>query len=311
MEKKWRFDFKDKRRLRTRARNAIMILAGNALLAFLVAAFVIPNDIIMGGTTGIGIVINKMTGFDTAVTVLILNVVLLILGWIVLGREFFLTTVVSSVLYPLFLGLFQRIPGVDRMTDDPMLAALFAGALMGLALGMVMRAGSSTGGMDILNLILSKWLHLPVGIFVYAMDLIVVFGQAPLYGKAEPILYGILVLAIESALIDQVMVLGKAKVQVYAVSPKHEEIRRALLTKAKVGVTMSLIETGGLKNKQMAVICVTSPRKLYKVTEEILAIDPEAFLTVTKIREVRGAGFTRERVDLDLSDGGAGGGKTE
>ena len=304
MEKKRKkfIDFKDKWRMRTLARNAAMILLGNALLAFLVAAFVIPHDIIMGGTTGIGIVINKITGFDTAATVLISNLVLLLLGWIILGHEFFLTTVVSSILYPVFLGLFQRIPNVDKMTNDPMLAALFAGSLMGLALGLVMRAGSSTGGTDILNLILAKWTHLPVAVFVYLLDIIVVLGQAPLYGKAEPVLYGILVLVIESVLIDKVMIFGKAKVQVYAVSPKYEEIRRALLTKLRMGVTMSLIETGGLKNQQLAVICITSPRKLYNVTEMILAIDPEAFLTVTKIREVRGAGFTRERVERDLNE---------
>lgn len=283
-------------------KSAALILTGNALLAFLVAAFVIPHDIIMGGTTGIGIVVNRLTGFDTALTVLGLNVVLLVLGRIVLGREFFLSTIVSSVLYPILLGLFQRIPGIDAMTDNALLAALFAGSLMGIAIGLVMRAGSSTGGTDVVNLMLAKWTHLPVALFVWLVDIIVVGGQAPLYDKAEPILYGILVLVLESILVDKAMIFGKAKVEVFAVSPKYDEIRKKLLTEVRTGVTMSLIETGGMQEEQKAVICVTSPRKLYRVTEMILAVDPDAFLTVTQIREVRGAGFTRERVDKELKN---------
>lgn len=280
--------------------NTALILLGNALLAFLVAAFVVPHDIVMGGITGVGIVVNKLTGFDTALTVLILNVVLLILGRIVLGRAFFFTTVLSSLVYPVFLGLFQRIPGIRELTGDTLLAALFAGALMGVSIGLVMRAGSSTGGMDIINLILAKWTHLPVALFVWLVDLLIVGGQAPLYPGAEPLLYGILVLVLESVLVNQVMLLGKAKVEVFAVSPRYEEIRRKLLTEVRTGVTMSLIETGGMQERQKAVICVTSPRTLYRVTELILTVDPEAFLTVTQIREVRGAGFTRDRVDKEI-----------
>ena len=123
----------------------LCMLAGNALLAFLVAAFIIPHDIIMGGTTGIGIVLNRLIpGLDVSLLILILNLLLLVLGLVVLAKKFFLTTVASSVLYPVMLGFFQRIPGIESLTADPVLAAIFAGVLMGVALGLVMRVGSST-----------------------------------------------------------------------------------------------------------------------------------------------------------------------
>ncbi len=282
-------------------KNTALILVGNAMLAFLVAAFIIPHDILMGGTTGIGIVIHKLTGFETALSVLIMNVVLLLFGLWILGREFFLSTIVSSILYPLFLGLFQRIKGIDAMTDNTLLAAVFAGVLMGVSLGLVMRAGSSTGGTDIVNLVLAKWTHLPVAVFVWLVDIIIVGMQAPLYHKAEPVLYGVLVLVLESILVDKAMIFGKAKVEVFAVSPKYDEIRTRLLTDARMGVTLSHIETGGMKQQQKAVICVTSPRNLHKVTDLILAVDPEAFLTITQIREVKGQGFSRERVAKELN----------
>ncbi len=278
-------------------KTTVFILLGNALLAFLVAAFIIPHDIIMGGTTGIAIVLSKFVPIETATLVLIQNVILLIMGLIVLGKKFFFTTVASSILYPVFLGLFQRIPGIDSFTDDTLLASLFGGVLMGLALGLVMRVGSSTGGMDVLNLMMHKWFHVPVSILVWITDLIVVGGQA-LFLKPEKLLHGIVVLVLETLVLDQVMIFGKAQTQLYIVSDKFEEIRDKLLNEMNVGVTMSHIETGYLSKQQKGVLCVISSRKLYDTTELIHSIDPNAFITITKIKEVRGKGFTEKREQL-------------
>ncbi|MBQ3955684.1 MAG: YitT family protein, partial [Clostridia bacterium] len=278
---------------------AFFILAGNALLAFLVAAFVIPHDIIMGGTTGIGIVLGRVLPVETALIVLILNVVLLLAGLFVLGKKFFLTTVASSLLYPVFLGLMQRIPGIGGMTDNELLSAIFAGVLMGLSLGMVMRVGSSTGGMDILNLMLHKWFHLPVAVFVTITDFAVVGGQA-LFLKPEKLLYGIVVLVLETMVLDQVMLFGTAQIQIFAVSPHYEQIRLRLLTEIEAGVTMTMIETGCLEKQQKGVLCVIPNRKLYAATELIQEIDPAAFITVTKIKEVRGRGFTSAREPVEI-----------
>ena len=280
----------------------LCMLAGNALLAFLVAAFIIPHDIIMGGTTGIGIVLNKVIpGMDVSLFILILNLLLLLLGLIVLGKKFFLTTVASSVVYPVMLGLFQRIPGIGTLTADPVLAAIFAGCLMGVALGLVMRVGSSTGGMDVLNLVLAHWLHLPVAIFVWLGDIIIVGGQA-LFSSSEQILLGILVLVLETIILDKAMILGKAQIQIHVVSEKFEDIRQMLLNEIEAGVTMTLIETGRLRREQKGVLCVVPQRKLYNATQRIHDIDPMAFITITQINEVRGRGFTVAREVTQAED---------
>ncbi len=273
---------------------AFMILCGNALLAFLVAAFIIPHDIIMGGTTGIGIVLSNIFQVDTAIFVLVLNVALLLVGLFILGKRFFIATAASSVLYPVFLGLMERIPGIGNLTDDPLLASLFGGVLMGIALGMVIRVGSSTGGMDIVNLILHKYFHLPVSVFVYITDIIVVGGQA-IFNEPEKTLLGIVVLVLETIILEQVMIFGKSQIQIYIVSEKYEEIRESLLTELGAGVTMHYIETGHLGKMQKAVLCVIPPQKLYAANERIHQIDENAFLTITKIKEVRGKGFTKEQ----------------
>ena len=276
----------------------ISILAGNALLAFLVAAFIVPHDIVMGGTTGIGIVLHKLyPNLDISLVVLVMNIVLLVLGLILLGKKFFFATVLSSVIYPLFLGLFQRIPGIEALTDNSLLAAVFAGCLMGIALGLVMRVGSSTGGIDVLNLLFHKWTHLPVALFVYLFDVVIIGVQAFVFTPND-ILLGIVVLVLETLLLDRVMIIGKSRIELYVVSSKYEEIRTAILDQLEAGVTMSMIETGLLSESQKAVMTVIPQQKLYNATEMIRAIDPHAFMTVTKINEVRGRGFTLERMDL-------------
>lgn len=280
------------------AETTVFILLGNALLAFLVAAFIIPHDIIMGGTTGIAIVLSRMVPIDTATIVLILNVGLLLFGRAVLGRKFFLTTVASSLLYPVMLGLIQRIPNIENLTDDSLLASLFAGVLMGLALGLVMRVGSSTGGMDVVNLVFHKWTHVPVSILVWITDIIVVGGQA-LFSNSEKILLGIVVLVLETLVLDQVMIFGKAQTQLYIISEKYEAIRSAIINDLNFGVTMQVIETGFLGKPSKGVMCVIPTRKLYDTTELVHTIDDEAFITITKIKEVRGRGFTAERVPLE------------
>ena len=284
--------------VRDYAKTTVCILAGNALLAFLVAAFIIPHDIIMGGTTGIAIVLNRVIPIDTATIVLILNVVLLLFGRAVLGRKFFLTTVASSLLYPVMLGLFQRIPNIEHLTDDSLLASLFAGVLMGLSLGLVMRVGSSTGGMDVVNLVCHKWTHIPVSILVWITDFAVVGGQA-IFSSSEKILLGIVVLVLETLVLDQVMIFGKAQTQLFIISEKYEAIREALISDLNAGVTMQVIETGYLSKPEKGVMCVIPTRRLYDTTETIHAIDSEAFITITKIKEVRGRGFTKERVPLN------------
>ena len=274
---------------------ALSIVGGNAVLAFCVAAFIIPHNILIGGTTGIGIVLSHVfPGIDVSLLILILNLFLLLLGLLILGKAFAAKTVVSSILYPLLLGVIERIPGIASLTDNSVLAAVFAGILLGVALGLVMRVGSSTGGMDVVVLILHKWTHLSVAMFVWLSDIVVIGGQA-LFVPTESTLLGIFVLIFESIVLDQVMVLGKAQIQLLIITKKYEELRETLLDQLEAGVTMFMVETGRLKESQKSIMCVIPQRKLYNATELIHSIDPLAFITVSQVKEVRGRGFTLAR----------------
>lgn len=275
------------------------IFLGNVILAFSIAAFVVPHGIIMGGVTGIGIFLTHFLPVDMALLVLILNLLALLLGAVVLGKKFVLTTVASSLLYPILLGLIERIPNISAMTNNPLLAALFAGGLIGISLGMVMRVGASTGGTDVINLVLHKWFHLPVAVFLYLIDIPILCGQM-IFSQPEQILYGIVMLVVETYALNQVMLLGQSQIQVFVISSRYEEIRRKILVELEAGATMVMIENGCSRQPRLGVLCVIPPRKLYAAKELIQSVDPAAFITITQIKEVRGQGFTLERHEYPI-----------
>ena len=136
------------------------VLVGNLVLSFAVAAFTVPNGIIMGGATGIGLTISHYFPVNLSLIILAINAVLFVLGAVFLGKKFALTTIISSFIYPIFLSMVQSIPGIDKVTENnAMLAALYGGVLLGIGIGLVVRVGASTGGTDILALVLHKWFH--------------------------------------------------------------------------------------------------------------------------------------------------------
>ena len=276
----------------------ICVLLGNIALAVAVGAFIVPHGIITGGSTGIALTINHYVKGNLSVTIFIVNILLFILGTIVLGKKFALTTLVSTVVYPVFLSIVQAIPGITKLTDHIMLASLYGGAVLGLGIGLVVRVGASTGGTDILALVLHKWFHIPLAVFIYMVDFSVLLCQA-FFSNSEQILYGILVLVVAAMALNRVMLMGQSQIQLFIITEKYEEVKEKVLKEIDAGVTMVHIETGYGAKQQKGVLCVIPNRKLYSVNQVVQTVDPKAFITITQINEVRGRGFTIER-DADI-----------
>ncbi len=276
----------------------ICVLLGNIALAVAVGAFIVPHGIITGGSTGIVLTINHYVKGNLSVTIFIVNILLFILGTIVLGKKFALTTLVSTVVYPVFLSIVQAIPGITKLTDHIMLASLYGGAVLGLGIGLVVRVGASTGGTDILALVLHKWFHIPLAVFIYMVDFSVLLCQA-FFSNSEQTLYGILVLVVAAMALNRVMLMGQSQIQLFIITEKYEEVKEKVLKEIDAGVTMVHIETGYGAKQQKGVLCVIPNRKLYSVNQVVQSVDPKAFITITQINEVRGRGFTIER-DADI-----------
>lgn len=271
------------------------VLAGNLILAFTVTAFIVPQGIIMGGATGVGLTIAHYLPLSLSSVVLVVNIALFVLGALALGKKFALTTLVSTFAYPVILSAVQKIPSLGSLTENRMLASVYAGVLLGIGVGIIVRVGASTGGTDILALALHRGLHIPVAVLLYGVDFVVLGCQLP-FSDMEQVLYGIFTLMAEMLVLNQVMVMGRSQMQLFVISESYEEIRQKMLQKMDAGVTMVNIETGYEKEKSKGVLCIVPDRKLFSVKEMVHEVDPKAFITISKIHEVRGRGFTMDRL---------------
>ena len=272
----------------------IGILVGNTLYALAVAMFILPNDLITGGTTGIALFLNTTLNIPVTLFVSIFNICMFLLGWKILGKKFALTTLISSFYYPFILGILENIFKNEIMSNDTLLCVIFAGIMIGVAIGLVIRCGASTGGMDIPPLILNKKLGIPISISMYAFDFFILLGQM-LIRKREMVFYGILLVLIYTIVLDKVLVIGKSQIQVKIISSKFEQINNMIINKLDRGSTLIHGETGFMHNKYPIVLRVVNNRELTLLNNYVYQIDSDAFMIINKVNEVRGKGFSSEK----------------
>ena len=275
-------------------KNLLCILAGNTLYALGIVMFVLPEGLITGGSTGLALVFYHQFGLPIQVFVSVFNVAMFIWGAVVLGKKFALTTIVSTFYYPFILSVLQGIPGLGQMTDDKLLAVLFAGLMIGGGIGIVLRAGASTGGMDIPPLVLNKKLGLPVSATMNVMDTTILLFQM-IFADREIVLYGILLVLTYTSVLNKVLLMGESRMQVKIVSQYHEKINAAIATQLDRGVTLFKSTTGYLKHDGYVVMSVVTHRELVQLNRLIQEIDPQAFIVINEVNEVRGRGFTLKK----------------
>lgn len=273
----------------------LMILLGNLLYSFAIAFFILPSGLITGGTTGIALFVNYMTGLEISVFVLIFNIVMFIAGLIILGKTFALSTVLSSIAYPFMLSFAQwlnRLTG--DLTHDLILCTIFGGLLIGIGIGIVIRAGASTGGMDIPPLVLNKKFGINVSVSLYVFDFTILILQM-FFSNREQILYGILLVCIYTFALEKVLIMGKSKTQVEIISEKYKEINELIITRFDRGTTIYKANGGYTGNEAHAVLTVINRRELFAIQEAVMKLDPAAFIIISLVNEVKGRGFTLQK----------------
>lgn len=271
-----------------------MVVLGNVLYALAIKLFLFPIGLATGGTTGIALFMNYAAGIPVSLFVLLFNVVMLIVGYFLLGGQFAVTTVVSTFVYPISLELLNRLLPDIVLTQDMLLCTIFAGLGVGLGLGIVIRAGASTGGMDIPPLVLNRYFKIPVSAGLYLFDFCILLAQM-LFCPVEKVLYGILMMLIYTLVLDKLILMGTMRTEVKVVSQKSKEIRDAILQQMDRGVTLLTGESGYLHQNTQVVMSVISNRELPRVEKLIHSIDPESFMVVSRVSEVRGRGFSMSK----------------
>ena len=271
--------------------SVLMVIAGNIIYTLSVKLFLLPANLMSCGTTGIALVINHFLNIPMSAFIFAFNVAMLAVGWLVLGRQFAMTTILSSLLYPLFLETLNRMLGDVVVTENILLNVLFAGMGLGVSLGIVMRAGASTGGMDIPPLILKKFFRIPVSATLWAFDFCILLTQM-FFHSLEDLLHGVLLIIVISISLNKVMLLGTSRTEVKIISSKSGLIRDAVLSQVDRGVTM-LHGAGGYSGTETEIIMsIVSNYELPKIEQLARSIDPDCFMIISRVSEVWGRGFS-------------------
>ena len=269
----------------------LLMVLGNVVYALTVKLFLLPANLISCGTTGLAITVNHFLGIPMTTFILVFNIAMLVVAWLTLGKQFALTTIFSSLFYPIALEILNRVLGDVCITEDLLLNTVFSGLGLGLSLGMVMRGGASTGGMDIPSLILKKYFHVPISVTLWTFDFVIMLMQM-MFHTLEDLLYGVLLLMMISFALNKILLLGTSRTEVKIVSSRSETIRDAILSQVDRGVTMLHGEGGFLHAPTEIILSVVSNHELPKIERLARDIDPECFMIVTRVTEVWGRGFS-------------------
>lgn len=272
----------------------LSIILGNAMLAFSICAFVVPNNIMLGGANGIALALQNFIPVRLSILSAAVNISLFALGFAFMGWKFAANSLLSTIIYPLILAVFETLPLGTLFNENIVISALFCGILCGAGIGLVVRVGGSTGGMDIPPCILNKYKGIPVGTSIMFFDTLVVLAQVAISGT-EGVLLSLLVIAVVSATVNKVVVTGENKIQIIIISPKIQEIRQEILRNVDCGVTM-LDSEGGYEGKRgQAILSVVYASKYPIIRDAALKLDKNAFIVASDVTNVNGQGYTIER----------------
>ena len=267
---------------------------GVFLAAITAAFFLSPNNIVGGGVTGLAIIVKDIFGGNIGIFIFLVNVILLVFAFIFMGKEFFFKTLYGSLMYPVYVSLIQFI--MAKFTYEPIdlfLVVLFGGILMGFGMGITVKNGGSTGGVDIIQAILFKYLHIPYSTTLYVIDGILITIGMFNFGLTNA-LAAVVYLYVVGKMLDNVVFGGFDKRAVYVISDKNEEIKEWALNTLVRGVTNFQAEGGYRNDKRKVLLCVLSTREYFLLRNKVEELDKAAFVFVTKATEVRGLGFSLE-----------------
>ena len=254
-------------------------------------AFLIPGGIASGGGTGLCTILYFATGIPVAYSFFVLNAVLLIIGFLMLGKGFGVKTIFAIILSSL---LFDFLPNLDFVVtfDDRLVTAIVGGLVEALGIGLVLMSGGSTGGTDIVAMVINKYWPISPGRVYLITDLFIIASVLLVPGKdVNDMMYGYVTMVTFSFAIDWVLMGSKSSAQIYIFSKKYQEISDHIVHNLNRGVT-ALNSVGGYSGQEGKVLLVICRKQqLQSVVNEVKAIDPKAFVSVSSVSSVYGEGF--------------------
>lgn len=270
----------------------VIITIGSAIFSAAVNFLLEPAEITPGGLTGISVILHDTLNFQTGITLFILNIPLVLLGFGVFGMGFILKTAYSVFLTSLFLDVFGKLS--NPFSFDMIISSVFGGVLLGLGLGLVMLRGSTTGGIDIaVKLLGVRFKKIPMGRFFLLLDSAVIFLAVLVYSNIETGLYSIIAIFLSSHVVD-LLLYGKDDGRIFfIVTEKEKLIKEKILSSANRGVTLIRAEGGYTGGEKTVLLCAARVGEIKKLRKIVFENDPKAFFFIANVSEINGEGFDR------------------
>ena len=277
-----------------------LLILGSALFAVGDVMFVNPYHLAPGGVYGLANVFNALFGWKISVAGICMDIPLLIIGFIILGNRFGIKTIISTILLPLFMQFMHRVygyasliePGVtDGMFQHQIIASIFGGIVYGVGLGLVYRSRATTGGSDIISMIMRKYTHLSMGICNIIVDGIITLSTVLAFGDWKLPMYSWIIIFVCSRVIDFILEGPKRAKTMMIITGEAEKIRDFIINDMGRGAT--LIPGKGLYSGsgRDIIYVVVGRREMIRLREKVSQVDPAAFVNVIDSAEILGEGF--------------------
>lgn len=282
-------DGKEKKSRKRRVADYIIIAAASVLYAMGISLFLDPNNLASGGITGVAIILNRICGLETGTLYFILNIPIVLLGLWKFGWRFMMSTAYAILMTSTFTNL---LSGYGAVTTEPLLAAMAGSILLAVGIGLIFKAGATTGGTDILiKLLRIRYKHMKTGALFFITDFFIVTVAGLLFRDFNIAMYALIAVIITGKVLDLVLYGSDEAKLLYIISDAPEEIAQRLLEEVDSGVTY-LKGVGGYSNEAKRVImCVTKKQQAPRVEEIVKEEDGSAFMIVTSANEIYGEGY--------------------
>ncbi len=272
-------------------RSYLLIFGGTFVCALGINTFFVPSNIVAGGISGLGIIVQSLSGFPLGLFVLLINVPLIFSGFKLIGGSFGAKTIVGTFALSLFLELTKN---TIHITDNLILCSLFGGALSGLGLGILFLSGATSGGTDVFAKLLSKYFSfLDVQKWLFVIDFIIIALGGFTFKNYELSLYGVLSLFVNVYMIDFILAGANFAKIVFIISKEHEKIARAVIKNLNRGVTGIYSKGIYSGSDTLMLMCIVKRLEVSRLKKIAKEIDPKSFIILTQAREVAGEGFKK------------------
>ena len=271
-----------------KVRRYIELVIGILLVALAYNIFLLPNNIVFGGVSGLAIIVKKIITLNPSTFIMISSVILLFISYIFLVKDQTKGSIVGSILFPILVNLTANINQyINIDTSNILLSVIFGGILYGFGAGLVFKAGFTTGGTDVINQIISKYFHVSMGNAMLMSDGLIVLAGGFFFGITK-LMYAIIVVYIIGIMTDKVLLGISNSKAFYIITNEDEKIRDYLINELHHGVTIFSVKGGYTHKKDEVILCVVPTNEYYRVKEGIREIDEQAFFVICDAYEVFG-----------------------